>query len=124
MASLGRSANVSKTQAKRAESRLSGKTVPAATRAAQSVCVCIARPSRGLQPCCLLLLSYYPLRAPAPLLQLTKVMGNGQVTDEGVPGADGEALSCCPRRGMIRIRALKRQKPRTHAKQRRDLGVQ
>src|SRR2546428_758116 len=62
MASLGRSANASKMQAKRARSRLSGKTVPAATRAAQSVCVCIARPPLGIKACCRLLLSYYPLQ--------------------------------------------------------------
>ena len=60
----GRSANASKMQAKRARSRLSGKTVSAATRAAQSVCMCIARPPLGLKACCRLLLSYYPLSAP------------------------------------------------------------
>src|SRR3989442_3165338 len=63
MASLGRSANVSKMQAKRARSRLSGKTVPAATRAAHRVCVCIERPPLGIKACCHLLLSYYPLPA-------------------------------------------------------------
>src|SRR6266404_7335104 len=77
MASLGRSAKVSKTQAQRAERRLSGKTVPAATRAAQSVCVCIARPPLGLKACCQLLLAYYPRFAPLP--QLTEVVGNDQV---------------------------------------------
>src|SRR6266404_2100851 len=76
MASLGRSAKVSKTQAQRAERRLSGKTVPAATRAAQSVCVCIARPPLGLKACCQLLLAYYPRFAPLP--QLTEVVGNDQ----------------------------------------------
>src|SRR2546428_205433 len=64
MASLGRSANVSKMEAKRAGRRLSGKTVPAATRAAQSVCVCIEPPPLGPKTCCQLLLSYYPLPAP------------------------------------------------------------
>src|SRR2546428_4985641 len=78
MASLGRSANVAKIPAKRAESRLSGKTVPAATRAAQSVCVCIARPPRGLTACCPLLLSYYPLLVLGPLPQRMEVVGNGQ----------------------------------------------
>src|SRR2546422_7327235 len=63
MASLGRSANVSKMQAKRAGSRLSGKTVPAATRAAQSVCVCIEHPLLGIKVCCQRLLSYYLLSA-------------------------------------------------------------
>src|SRR5437764_13979970 len=63
MASLGRSANVSKMEAKRAGRRLSGKTVPAATRAAQSVCVCIEPPSLGIKACCQRLLSYYLLSA-------------------------------------------------------------
>src|SRR5258706_15077785 len=81
MASLGRSAKVSKTQAQRAERRLSGKTVPAATRAAQSVCVCIARPPLGLKACCQLLLAYYPRFAPLP--QLTEVVGNDQSQGRG-----------------------------------------
>src|SRR6266478_4411123 len=63
MASLGRSANVSNMEAKRAGRRLSGKTVPAATRAAQSVCVCIEHPLLGIKVCCQRLLSYYLLSA-------------------------------------------------------------
>src|SRR5437773_2181678 len=63
MASLGRSANVSQMEAKRAERRLSGNTVPAATRAAQSVCVCIEHPLLGIKVCCPRLLSYYLLSA-------------------------------------------------------------
>src|SRR6266516_360164 len=51
-------------QAKRAGRRLSGNTVPAATRAAQSVCVCIEPPPRDFKTGCQLLLSYYPLPAP------------------------------------------------------------
>src|SRR5260221_5493400 len=86
MASLGRSAKVSKTQAQRAERRLSGKTVPAATRAAQSVCVCIARPPLGLKACCQLLLAYYPRFAPLP--QLTEVVGNDQSVGPGAVLAD------------------------------------
>src|SRR5712691_482637 len=63
MASLGRSANVSNMEAKRAGRRVSGKTVPAATRAAQSVCVCIEPPLLGIKVCCQRLLSYYLLSA-------------------------------------------------------------
>src|SRR6267378_7119533 len=63
MASLGRSANVSNMEAKRAGRRLSGKSVPAATRAAQSVCVCIEHPLLGIKVCCQRLLSYYLLSA-------------------------------------------------------------
>src|SRR5439155_19489374 len=63
MASLGRSANVSQMEAKRAERRVSGNTVPAATRAAQSVCVCIEHPLLGIKVCCQRLLSYYLLSA-------------------------------------------------------------
>src|SRR5438445_3758961 len=69
-------------EAKRAERRLSGKTVPAATRAAQSVCVCIEPPSLGIKACCQRLLSYYLLSAICLVgrsHQLTEVMGNGQV---------------------------------------------
>src|SRR6266516_7107183 len=51
-------------QAKRPGRRLSGNTVPAATRAAQSVCVCIEPPPRDFKTGCQLLLSYYPLPAP------------------------------------------------------------
>src|ERR1700704_674812 len=65
MASLGRSANVSRMQAKRAGRRLSGKTVPAATRAAQCVCMCIEPPPLGVKAYCQLLLSYYPLPTPS-----------------------------------------------------------
>src|SRR5207245_9440856 len=68
---------------KRAGSRLSGKTVPAATRAAQSVCVCIARPPRGIKACCPLLLSYYPLLVLGPLPQRMEVVGNGQGSSKG-----------------------------------------
>src|SRR5437870_11650381 len=63
MASLGRSANVSNMEAKRAGRRLSGKTVPAATRAAQRECVCIEHPLLGIKVCCQRLLSYYLLSA-------------------------------------------------------------
>src|SRR5437588_2007353 len=83
IASLGRSANVSKMEAKRAERRLSGKTVPAATRAAQSVCVCIEPPSLGIKACCQRLLSYYLLSAICLVgrsHQLTEVMGSGQTS--------------------------------------------
>src|SRR5438093_7285749 len=80
MASLGRSANVSQMEAKRAERRLSGNTVPAATRAAQSVCVCIEHPLLGIKVCCQRLLSYYLLSAclVGRSHQLTEVMGNAQ----------------------------------------------
>src|SRR6266478_8631585 len=77
MASLGRSANVSKMQAKRAASRLSGKTVPAATRAAHRVCVCIEPPpsvSKLVASYSFLIIHYRPF---GPLPQLTEVVGNG-----------------------------------------------
>src|SRR5881296_1694968 len=81
MASLGRSANVSQMEAKRAERRVSGNTVPAATRAAQSVCVCREHPLLGIKVCCQRLLSYYLLSAclVGRSHQLTEVMGNAQV---------------------------------------------
>src|SRR5437588_3976484 len=94
IASLGRSANVSKMEAKRAERRLSGKTVPAATRAAQSVCVCIEPPSLGIKACCQRLLSYYLLSAICLVgrsHQLTEVMGNGQ-TPTRSPTRAGQAI--------------------------------
>src|SRR5206468_11444855 len=43
--------------------RLSGKTVPAATRAAQRESVCIEHPLLGIKVCCQRLLSYYLLSA-------------------------------------------------------------
>src|SRR6184192_2962393 len=78
-------------EAKRAERRLSGKTVPAATRAAQSVCVCIEPPSLGIKACCQRLLSYYLLSAICLVgrsHQLTEVMGNGQRGERGACVAD------------------------------------
>src|SRR5438552_16937292 len=87
MASLGRSANVSQMEAKRAERRLSGNTVPAATRAAQSVCVCIEHPLLGIKVCCQRLLSYYLLSAclVGRSHQLTEVMGNALTARGGYP---------------------------------------
>src|SRR6266478_6323308 len=84
MASLGRSANVSKMQAKRAASRLSGKTVPAATRAAHRVCVCIEPPpsvSKLVASYSFLIIHYRPF---GPLPQLTEVVGNGQSVGAGM----------------------------------------
>src|SRR5439155_15211857 len=83
MASLGRSANISQMEAKRAERRVSGNTVPAATRAAQRECVCIEHPLLGIKVCCQRLLSYYLLSAclVGRSHQLTEVMGNAQVNE-------------------------------------------
>src|SRR5882724_3121028 len=92
MASLGRSANVSKMQAKRAASRLSGKTVPAATRAAHRVCVCIEPPpsvSKLVASYSFLIIHYRPF---GPLPQLTEVVGNGQQSAEGRHGGRRSGL--------------------------------
>ncbi len=63
MAARGRSANVANREAKRAGRRVAGHTVPATTRAAQRVCVCLAPPLRGIQVCCQRLLASYLLSA-------------------------------------------------------------
>src|SRR5438105_13520895 len=86
-------------EAKRAERPLSGKTVPASTRAAQSVCVCIEPPSLGIKACCQRLLSYYLLSAICLVgrsHQLTEVMGNGQLLRSEPPPAHPRAARASP----------------------------
>src|SRR5712691_1658240 len=102
MASLGRSANVSNMEAKRAGRRLSGKTVPAATRAAQSVCVCIEHPLLGIKVCCQRLLSYYLLSAswavPTSSQKLWVMLssGRGGVSHRAVRAPQPHTCLCGP----------------------------